>query len=79
MLGLKLETYIKSSQDCLNSIVYAVDDGFYFYNNLTDFNPKAWEAPMMNMTRLISGNLTSSITLCFKFGYDSYDWAVKKY
>ena len=33
--GLALDNYYESSTECLDNLAYAVDDYFYFLNNLT--------------------------------------------
>ena len=51
MLGYRLETRVSSSGDCIEVIVYTLDDYAYFQNNLTDYSRAEWEAPIMNLTR----------------------------
>ena len=44
--------------------VYTADDIFYLFNNLTDFDIKSWEAPVMNVSKIISGNIADGIFDC---------------
>jgi hypothetical protein len=69
MLGLKLENYVKGSQQCQESAVYTVDDFFYLYNNISDFSMKSWEAPIMNISKLLAGNFSSSLFNCYFMYY----------
>jgi hypothetical protein len=55
-LGLKLETTVPASADCVDSVVYTLDDWAYLKNNITDH--VAWEAPVLNFTRLVGGNFS---------------------
>jgi hypothetical protein len=62
--GLKLETYIKGAENCIMSIVYTADDISYLFNNLTDFNLRSWEAPVMNVSKIIAGNIANGLFDC---------------
>lgn len=79
LLGLKLETFFKGSDLCIQDIVYAVDDGFYLYNNITDFSWNSMEAPVMNFSKMIAGNMTSSLVDCTIMAQSAYDYGVTKY
>ncbi len=78
-LGLKLETFFKGSDACINDLVYAIDDVSYLYNNFTDFSWKSFEAPIMNFTKAISGNFSSSFVDCYVMGTNAYTYSVNKY
>jgi len=65
--GLKLETYIKGSENCIMSIIYTADDLFYFYNNITDFQLRSWEAPIMNVSKIIANNVANGVFDCTVF------------
>jgi hypothetical protein len=71
MLGLKLENNVKGAQQCQESLIYALDDLFYLFNNVSDFRLAAWEAPIMNMSKAIAGNFSNSLLNCF-IAYDSF-------
>ncbi len=76
LLGLRLETFFKGSEACIISVIYSIDDMFYFYNNLTDFSWRSWEAPIMNITKAIAGNMSSSLVECEAMGENAYTFAV---
>jgi hypothetical protein len=65
MLGLKLESNVKGAQQCQESLIYALDDLFYLLNNVSDFRLAAWEAPLMNMSKAIGGNFSTSLLNCY--------------
>lgn len=62
--GLKLETYIKGAETCIMSAVYTADDIMYLFNNLTDFDIRSWEAPVMNVSKIIAGNIANGVFDC---------------
>lgn len=64
LTGLKLDSFFAGSDACVLSIVYTVDDGSYLFNNLTDFSWATWEAPIMNISKAISGNFSKSLVDC---------------
>ena len=59
LLGVKLETYFSFSKECINALVYTIDDFAYLINNSTERT--SWEQPVMNFTRLLAGNMTHSV------------------
>jgi hypothetical protein len=65
LLGYKLETRVTSSGDCIDNVVYTLDDYSYFQNNLTDYSRNAWEAPIMNFTRAIGSNFSYVPLNCY--------------
>ena len=79
LLGLKLETFFQGSDACITNLIYTLDDGFYFYNNITDFTWVSPEAPIMNITKALSGNFSSSILTCYDMGNNAYLFGVDKY
>lgn len=76
LLGLKIESGVPYSSDCIDNIVYTMDDYVYFLNNLTDFSKKSWEAPMLNFSRAIGGNFSEIPYNCYLFG-DAFKDATK--
>ena len=76
LLGLNLETFFQGSDACIMDLVYTVDDCAYLYNNFTDFTWASWEAPMMNFSNLISGNLSSSLVDCTIMSENAYSYAI---
>ena len=79
MLGLKLESNVKGAQQCQESLIYSVDDLFYLFNNVSDFRLAAWEAPLMNMSKIIAGNFSSSLFTCY-IAYESFiDFMLDRY
>jgi hypothetical protein len=79
LLGLKLETNVEYSGDCIDSIVYTLDDYSYFLNNLTDFRRSAWEAPILNVSRAIGGNFSFIPLNCYLASASAWTSAVNKY
>lgn len=79
LIGLKIETSISYSGDCIDSIVYTMDDYVYFLNNITDFSKKSWEAPIMNFSRAIGGNFSYIPYNCYLFGDNFWAATVAKY
>jgi len=59
--------------------VYVVDDFTYLRNNISDFSPKSWEAPIMNVSRAIAGNFSNVIINCEKMGENIYKYALDRY
>lgn len=59
LLGLKLDTYYEYSQECIDTIIYFVDDTYYFQNNVT-LSGSQYDAPFMNLTRMVGGNFSSA-------------------
>jgi hypothetical protein len=59
-LGLKLETDVPESTECIDAVVFFFDDYYYFQNNITaiQHNLGRWEAPIMNFTRMVGGNFS---------------------
>jgi hypothetical protein len=68
LLGIKLETFFKGSDSCVMAIIYGIDDFYYLKNNITDFSWRSWEAPIMNLSRSISGNWSSALVDCATMG-----------
>jgi hypothetical protein len=68
LLGLKLETFFKGSEACIMDVVYGIDDFYYLRNNISDFTLKSWEAPIMNLSKSISGNWSSALVDCATMG-----------
>lgn len=79
LLGFKPETFVAGSTNCIMSIVYTVDDFFYFQNNISDFSYKAWEAPIMNLTKAIGGNFSGGIVKCELFVENAINELVRRY
>ena len=72
VLGLELETFYEYSTECLDAVVFFIDDWAYLQNNSTlqradrsldRFNP------VLNFTGIISGYLATSVYECYRFGY----------
>jgi hypothetical protein len=76
---MNLETFIKGSEFCLGSIIYTVDDVFYFQNNISDFSIESWEAPFMNFSKLVAGNFSSSLTDCEVFVSNFIQFFLNRY
>lgn len=77
---MKLQTYYDYSDQCINSIVYTMDNTAYFQNNITlTTGTDEWEGPIMNMSRLIAGNGTNVVFYCEQFGMSFYTYSVNKF
>lgn len=79
ILGFKIETDVPSSANCIDALVFTIDDWTYFQNNITDFTSAAWEAPLLNFTRAIGGNFSTIPIDCAIFGEDYWAYTVSKY
>jgi len=66
LLGLKLETTVPTSGDCVDVLVYTLDDWAYLQNNITDYNKNSWEAPILNFTRMVGGNFSYVPSYCYE-------------
>ena len=76
-LGLQLDDFYEYTDECLEAIVFMLDDVMYYQNNRTlwpDAVPKEnWFHPFLNITGLIGGNLSAIIPECYKFGRSVVD------
>jgi hypothetical protein len=70
ILGLELETFYAKSTECIDAVVYFIDDWAYLENN--DTMKDTWADPILNFTGMISGNLSDSVNYCWQFGADTY-------
>ena len=78
-MGLKLEDYFKAVEECLDAITYAIDDGCHFYNNYTSAagTPQWFGDPLVNLTRMISTNVSEATNQCYLFGKDAYYYVLE--
>lgn len=71
MIGLKLDDWYTNSTNCLNSLVYTIDDKDYFSNNRTLYKQpeysETWINPWLNFTGLIGSNFATSLPYCYQF------------
>ncbi len=72
ILGTKIETSITYSSDCIDSIVYTIDDGSYFLNNLTTTTRKNLIGPVLNASNILGGNFSELPYNCYMAGDNSY-------
>ena len=79
ILGLKLETEIASSGDCIDNIVYTIDDTIYLLNNITDVTWRTFEAPVMNASKAIGGNFSFIPLNCYQAGNSFVTKTVTKF
>ncbi len=73
LLGLKLESYYDSSSECVDALIFTIDDYAYLQNNITLMESNAFMDPLLNITAIIGGNLTAAAKHCFVFGYSVYN------
>lgn len=66
-IGLALDTFYEYSDDCLNSLVYTVNDYDFLRNNITLYKSanENWIHPLLNLTGLIGSNLADSLPNCY--------------
>lgn len=79
MVGIKLETFFKGSDACIQDLVYFADDVFYLQNNVTDFTIEAFEAPVMNFTKMLAGNFSNALVDCEYMGTNIYAYGLNKF
>ncbi|CDW87218.1 UNKNOWN [Stylonychia lemnae] len=81
LLGLKIETDVPSSSECVDALVFFLDDVIYFQNNITAVTNKieSWEAPLMNFSRMVGGNLSEVPFQCHQFAIDYWSYTKDKY
>jgi hypothetical protein len=79
ILGLKLETTVTYSGDCIDNLVYTVDDVFYLMNNISDFTWKSFEAPFLNASRAVGGNFSFISVNCYQAGVNLWNGAETKF
>lgn len=77
LIGLKLETMLPKSTNCIDHLVYTLDDYAYFQNNITLHT--TWEEPMMNFTNAIGGNFSYVPHDCWAFMVQMYKHSRGKY
>lgn len=75
MIGLKLDDFYQYSTDCINDLVYTVDDKDYLSNNRTlrASANESWIHPLLNFTGALGGNFASALPNCYQFGVDVRD------
>lgn len=67
---MDLDSYFDHASDCIDSLVYTIDDGYYLSNNIT--LKTNWSDPLLNLSAMISGNFSDAVLNCFEFGYSTY-------
>jgi len=67
-----LDDFYDFSTDCINSLIYSVDDKDYFENNRTlrEQEGENWIHPVLNFTGALGGNFADALPNCYQF-YDS--------
>ena len=68
MQGVNPEIYWDSSTECINNVVFIIDDFTYLVNNASYL--QRWEDPVLNLTALVAGNMSDSLLNCYLFGTD---------
>lgn len=84
-VGLKLDSFYDYSSDCIDSIVFTLDDKAYLSNNRTTYRAanESWIHPILNFTLLLGTNFADTLPNCYEFlasvkevevaRYDSYE------
>lgn len=69
LIGLKLDDWYLNSTNCINSLVYTIDDKDYFTNNRTLYKEEgeSWINPWLNFTGLIGNHFATSLPYCYQF------------
>lgn len=78
ILGTKIETSITYSSDCIDSVVYTIDDGSYFLNNFTTTTRKNFIGPVLNASSLLGGNFSECPYNCYMAGDNLYQATSQK-
>jgi hypothetical protein len=76
LIGLQLSTFFKGSDACVADLVAIADDMSYLYNNFTDWSLASLEAPLMNLSLIISGNFSSALVDCELMGENAVTYAI---
>jgi len=75
--GLALDNYYRYSTECFDNLFYAMDDYFYFLNNLTlETNPYL---PFANFTAGVAQNISEGVGNCFLFGDDAITYTINQW
>ena len=69
LIGLKLDDWYTNSTNCINSVVYTIDDKDYFSNNRTLYKTEGEGKiePWLNFTGLLGCNFATSLPYCYQF------------
>lgn len=69
LIGLKLDDWYLNSTNCLNSIIYTIDDWDYLTNNRTLYleSNETWLNPWLNFTGMVGGPVAASLPFCYQF------------
>ena len=78
ILGTKIETSITYSSDCIDSVVYTIDDGSYFLNNVSSASKKHFIGPILNISDIIGGNFSHCPYNCYMAGQNGYQAMAQK-
>jgi hypothetical protein len=70
VLGLELQSFYQHATECIDAVVYFIDDWAYLANNFTYRD--VWYGPIVNFTGIISGNLSDASSNCYDFGISVY-------
>lgn len=73
LIGLKLDDFYQYSSECLNDLVWVLDDRDYFSNNRTlgaSWGNESWIHPILNLTGAIGGHFADAVPNCYQFGVD---------
>jgi hypothetical protein len=81
LLGLQPENYYNYVDQCINAVVYTMDDYTYLQNNetLRQYYGLGIDQPFMNFTKALSGNFSSSLVYCYQFAMSWYSYQVNEW
>jgi hypothetical protein len=67
LIGLKLDDWYDFSTDCINNLIFTIDDKDYFSNNRTLYQAagETWIHPLLNFTGAVGGNFADSLPYCY--------------
>lgn len=77
--GWNLNAVLVGLDPCLNATVQAVDDFYYFYDNLTQSTMDQWQLPVMNLTQTLANNFSTAIVNCYYFANKTYYYYLVRY
>lgn len=68
LIGLNLDYFFKGSNECIDRIIFSLDDFVYLGNNYTQTittNGTTWFGPVLNFTGLLSRNMDNVMPNCY--------------
>jgi len=81
LIGLNIDYFFKGSNECIDKVVYTLDDFVYLGNNFTDnknkTNPdRSWFGPILNLTGILARNLDNVLPNCYLTSVNAKEYSV---